>query len=168
MNKSYLPPHFPKHILALESLIGDVIEERFHLGFSHFYDPKELKAQDLHLIAKTFDLDISFLPQNKKVAYLNAPMTKKRTLGTKKALEATLIDYKDIAIQTQKQDLKLKAFEFSLGVELTEEFDSSSLIVLKRLVGAVKPLRSELKGLDFKTPPAILKVAVAKAVQWRI
>ncbi|PAF49216.1 hypothetical protein BKH41_03810 [Helicobacter sp. 12S02232-10] len=165
-----LPTHFPKYIQALDSVLSEIMAETFAfnglVSQNHFYTPTLFNKD---YIASTFDLDISFLENSKALEYLSEPMTKKRNLGTKKAVQNALNIYGNAQIQTQKEDIRLKPFEFSLIFTIGKDgFDSSVLANARTLVSDVKPLRDSLKGIDVRIPHTNTPIIINSAIQWKI
>ncbi|PAF46418.1 hypothetical protein BKH46_07460 [Helicobacter sp. 12S02634-8] len=166
---SYLPSHYPKHIRALESIIGEIISERLDLDNVYFYDTSHAKNQEvLALISRTFDLNIAHLPLELQKEYLKAPMIAKRTLGTQEGIREALSEYENIKIQTKREDKKLKEFEFSLQVELKGDFNAQALKDITSIVNDKKPLRDNFKGLDLSTPPFGVQIPLKMGVQWSL
>lgn len=164
--KTLLPPVFDDDIRAIDSLIGEIMDEKLDFTDRFLYEPTTISA---HLIARTFDIDINNLTLNQAKQLLKTPMLSKRRLGTKEAIKDGISKiFSEVVIQTNKEDKKLKPFEFSIKSKITQNINEETIKAINNIILEVKPLRDNLAGIDFTMPLLHNDIHLKTAIQWRL
>ncbi|MDO7253888.1 phage tail protein [Helicobacter cappadocius] len=160
-----LPSHF-KELQIIDDVLRDFFESKLNFRNKFLYVPSQ---ENIDLIAKTFDIDVSNLDIEQKKKILKSPMLSKTRLGTKEAiLDAISKIYADVSIQTNKEDKKLRSFEFSLKASIKKDINEEILKAISNIIEEVKPIRDNLAGIDFEMPKQKSNIKLKTSLQWRL
>lgn len=162
---SLIPNHL-KELSIIDEVLGAFMHSKLDFKNDFFYIPDEKTAQ---LIAHTFDIDISNLTFYQAKKLLKTPMRSKSRIGTKEAIRDGISKiFGEVVIQTNKEDKKLRPFEFSIKAKITQNIDENVINAINNIILELKPMRDNLAGLDFSMPTAEKNIHFKTSILWRL